>query len=113
MPLSASFGTSNMSNADEIEVHVEAIVAELVAEGLRDPAWIANAYIERIDPDRRLPDLINGACAAYVQHIACRQLGIVEPKGSAFAKPVSSIRAKELRDALEALRRQANTLRVW
>ena len=70
-----------MSNADEITIHVEEIVAGLVAGGLRDPAWIANAYIERIDPDRRMPDLINGACVVYVQHIACRQLGIVEPKG--------------------------------
>jgi hypothetical protein len=39
-----------MSNADE---HVEEIVAGLVAGGLRDPAWVANAYIERIDPDRK------------------------------------------------------------
>jgi hypothetical protein len=57
-------------------------------------------------------DLINGACAVYVQHIACRQLGIVEPKGSAYVKPVLSIRAKELRDALDALRRRANALRA-
>ena len=70
-----------MSNADEITIYVEEFVAWLVAVGLRDPAWIANAYIERIDPDRRMPDLINGACAVYVQHVACRQLGIVEPKG--------------------------------
>ena len=54
MPLSDFFGASTMSDADEIEIHVEAIVAELVDRGLRDPAWIANAYIERIDPDRRL-----------------------------------------------------------
>jgi hypothetical protein len=73
-----------MSNTDDIEVHVEEIVAEIVAGGLRDPAWIANAYIERIDPDRRLPDLINGACAAYV-----------------------------LRDALDARRRHADELRLW
>jgi hypothetical protein len=99
-----------MSNGDEIEKHVEAIVAELVAGGLRDPAWIANAYIERVDPDRRMPDLINGACAAYVHHVACQQLGIVEPQHSSYAKPVRSIRAKELRDALEALRRHANEL---
>jgi hypothetical protein len=101
-----------MSNADDITIHVEAIVAGLVAGGLRDPAWIANAYIERIDPDRRLPDLINGACAAYVQHVACRQLGIVEPRGSVHSKPVPSVRAKELRDALEAVRRHANELRL-
>ena len=101
-----------MSNADEITIHVEEIVAGLIAGGLRDPAWIANAYIERIDPDRRMPDLINGACAVYVQHIACRQLGIVEPKGSTYAKPVLSIRAKELRDALDALRPRANALRA-
>jgi hypothetical protein len=88
------------------------IVAGLIAGGLCDPAWIANFYIERIDPDsRRLPDLINGACAAHVQHIACRQLGIVEPRGSVHAKPVSSIRTKELHDALDALRRRANALR--
>jgi hypothetical protein len=59
-----------------------------------------------------LPDLINGACAAYVQHVACWRLGIVEPRGSAYAKPVSSIRAKELRDALDALRRHANVLQL-
>jgi hypothetical protein len=102
-----------MSNTDDIEVHVEEIVAEIVAGGLRDPAWIANAYIERIDPDRRLPDLINGACAAYVQHVACRQLGIVEPKDSVHSKPVPSDRTKELRDALDALRRHADELRLW
>src|SRR5262245_59361579 len=102
-----------MSNTDDIEVHVEEIVAEIVAGGLRDPAWIANAYIERIDPDRRLPDLINGACAAYVQHVACRQLGIVEPKDSVHPKLVPSDRAKELRDALDALRRHADELRLW
>ena len=101
-----------MSNADEITIQVEEIVAGLVAGGLRDPAWIANAYIERIDPDRRMPDLISGACVVYVQHIACRQLGIVEPKGSTYAKPVLSIRAKELRDALDALRPRANALRA-
>ena len=39
-----------MSDADQIQTHVEAIIAELVDAGLRDPAWIANAYIERIDP---------------------------------------------------------------
>jgi hypothetical protein len=93
-----------MSKADE----VDEIIAELVAGGLRDPAWIANAYIERNDPDRRLPDLINGACAAHVQHVASRQLGIVEAKGAAYAKPVSSIRVKELRDALDVLRRRAS-----
>jgi hypothetical protein len=38
-----------MSNVDEISIHVEEIVAGLVAAGLRDPAWIANAYIERIE----------------------------------------------------------------
>jgi hypothetical protein len=101
-----------MSNADDIKIHVEAIVAGLVAGGLRDPAWIANAYIERIDPDRRFPDLINGAFAAYVQHVACRQLRIVEPKGSVHSKPVPSVRAKELHDALEAVRRHANELRL-
>ena len=101
-----------MSSAGEIAVQVEEIVATLVAEGLRDPAWIANAYIERIDPDRRLPDLINGACAAFVQHVACRQLGVVEPKGSVHSKPVPSVRAKELRDALDALRRHADELRL-
>src|SRR5262245_21249878 len=101
-----------MSTADEISIRVEEIVAELVAAGLRDPAWIANAYIERIDPDRRLTDLINGACAAFVQHVACRQLGIVEPKGSVHSKPVPSVRAKELRDALDALRRHADELRL-
>jgi hypothetical protein len=97
-----------MSKAGE----VEEIIAELVAGGLRDPAWIANAYIERIDPDRRMPDLINGACAVHVHHIACQQLGIVEPKGSAYAKPVSSIRFKELRDALDSLRQHANALQM-
>jgi hypothetical protein len=98
-----------MSNDDEIDMHVEAIVAALVAGGLRDPAWIANAYIERIDPDRKLPDLVNGACAAYVQHVARGQLGIAEPKGS-YAKPVPSIRAKEVRDSL---RLHANALSAW
>ena len=40
-----------MSNADQITIHVEEIVvAGLIAGGLRDPARIANAYIERIDP---------------------------------------------------------------
>jgi hypothetical protein len=102
-----------MNNDHEIELHVEAIIAELVAGGLRDPAWIANAYIERIDPDRKLPDLVNGACAAYVQHVARRQLGIAEPEGSLYAKPVSSIRARGLRDAANALRRHAEALRVW
>src|SRR5262245_6255559 len=101
-----------MNNADEIEIHVEMIVAELVDGGLRDPAWIANAYIERIDPERRLPDLVNGACAAYVHHVACGMLGIAQPKGPAYSKPVSSIRIKELHDALDALRRRANTLRA-
>ena len=65
-----------MRDANEIEIHVEAIVAELVDGGLRDPAWIANAYIERIDPDRRLSDLVNGACAAYVHHVAYGMLRI-------------------------------------
>jgi hypothetical protein len=55
-----------MSITGEAKVRVEEIVAGLIAGGLRDPAWIANAYVERIDPDRRLPDLINCACAAYV-----------------------------------------------
>jgi len=102
-----------MSNADAVTIHVEEIVAGLVAGGLRDPAWVANAYIERIDPDRKMPDLINGACAVYIHHVACQQLGIIQPKGSAHAKPVSSMRAKELRDALDALRRRANVLLVW
>jgi hypothetical protein len=102
-----------MNSDDEIERIVEAVVAELIANGLRDPAWIANAYIERIDPDRTLPDLVNGACAAYVQHVAGRQLGIAEPKGSPYLKPVSSIRAKELRESAEALRRHAIALRAW
>ena len=93
MPLSDFFGASTMSDADEIEIHVEAIVAELVDRGLRDPAWIANAYIERIEPDRRLPDLVNGACAAYVHHVACQQLGIVPPKGSAYSKRIPPLRA--------------------
>jgi hypothetical protein len=30
-----------------------------------------------------------------------------------YAKPVSSIRARELRDAANALRRHADALRVW
>lgn len=102
-----------MSTIDKIEIHVETIVAEVIAGGLRDPAWIANAYIERIDPDRTLPDLVNGACAAFVQHIARRQLGIPEPEGSLYTKPARSIRAKELRDAVDALRRQANALQAW
>ena len=101
-----------MSSTDGTAFQVEEIVSRLVAEGLRDPAWIANAYIERIDPDRRLPDLINGACAAFVQHVACRQLGIVEPKDSVHPKPVPSVRAKDLRDALDALRRHADELRL-
>ena len=100
-----------MSNAGE-QSQIDKIVAGIIAGGLHDPAWIANAYIERIDPDRSLPDLINGACAAYVQHVACRQLGIFEPTGSLHFKPVPSIRAKELRDALEALRRHADELRL-
>jgi len=100
-----------MSDADQIQIHVETIVAELVDAGLRDPAWIANAYIERIDPDRRMPDLINGACAAYVHHVACQQLGIVQPKGPSYSKHVSSLRARELRDALDTLRRQVNAIR--
>jgi hypothetical protein len=61
-----------------------------------------------------MPDLINGACAVYIHHVACQQLGIIRSKGSAHAKPVSSMRAKELRDALDALRRRANdVLLVW
>ena len=102
-----------MSTADEITIHVEEIVAGLVAAGLRDPAWIANAYIERIDPDRRLPDLINGACAAYVQHVACRQLGIVEPRASERATTALSTRTRELRKVLQMLRRRADELRSW
>jgi hypothetical protein len=98
---------------DKIEIHVETIVAELVAGGLRDPAWIANAYIERIDPDRTLPDLINGACAAFVQHIARRQLGIAEPEGSLYTKSARSIRTNELRDAVNTLRHRANALQAW
>jgi hypothetical protein len=101
-----------MSDANEIEIHVEAIVAELVDGGLRDPAWIANAYIERIDPERRLPDLVNGACAAYVHHVACGMLGIAQPKGPTYSKPLPSLRTRELRDALDALRRQANAIRT-
>jgi hypothetical protein len=58
-----------------------------------------------------LPDLINGA--AYVQHVACQQLGIVEPKGSIHSKPVPSKRAKELGVALDALRQHADELRLW
>ena len=102
-----------MSTIDKIEIHVEAIVAELVASGLRDPAWIANAYIERIDPDRILPDLVSGACAAFVQHIARRRLGIPEPEGSLYSKSVESIRANELRDAVNTLRRRADALQAW
>jgi hypothetical protein len=60
-----------------------------------------------------MPDLINGACAVYIHHVACQQLGIIRPKGSAYAKPVSSMRAKELRDALDAIRRRAKLLLVW
>ena len=37
-----------MNNADEITIHVEEIVAWLVAIGLRDPAWIANAYLNAL-----------------------------------------------------------------
>jgi hypothetical protein len=102
-----------MSDEDKIEMHVETIVSQLVAKGLRDPAWIANAYIERIDPDRKLPDLANGACAAFVQSIARRQLGIAEPEGSLYTKAALSLRANGLRDALNALRRQAKTLQAW
>jgi hypothetical protein len=102
-----------MSHEDKIEMHIEEIVSQLVANGLRDPAWIANVYIERIDPDRKLPDLANGACAAFVQSIARRQLGIPEPEGSLYTKAAISIRAKELRDALDALRRHANSLQAW
>jgi hypothetical protein len=102
-----------MSSADGIAVQVEEIVAMLVAEGLRDPAWIANAYIERIDPDRKLPDLINGACAVYVQHVACRQLGIGEPRASECATSALSTRTRELRQALQMLRRRADELRSW
>ena len=102
-----------MTNTDDIEVHVEAIVSELVAGGLRDPAWIANAYIERIDPDRTLPDLVNGACAAFVQHIARQRLGIPEPEGSLYTKSARSIRAKELRDAVNVLRHHAAALQAW
>jgi hypothetical protein len=69
-----------------------------------------NAYIERIDPDRRMPDLISGACAVHVHHVACQQLGIVEPKGSANAKPVSLIGFKALRDTLDLLHQHANAL---
>jgi hypothetical protein len=78
----------------------------------RDPAWIANAYVERIDPDRGLPDLINCACAGYVKNVACKQLGIVEPKTSAH-KSVLSMRAKELRDVLDALQRHTDELQSW
>jgi hypothetical protein len=104
---------NSMSTIDKIEIHVETIVAKLVASGLRDPAWIANAYIERIDPDRTLPDLVNGACAAFVQHIARRQLGIAEPEGSLYTKAAGSIRANELRDVVNGLRRRANALQAW
>jgi hypothetical protein len=102
-----------MSHEDKIEMHIEEIVSQLVANGLRDPAWIANVYIERIDPDRKLPDLANGACAAFVQSIARRQLGIPEPEGSLYTKAAISIRAKGLRDALDALRRHATSLQAW
>jgi hypothetical protein len=59
-----------MSNADGIMINVEEIIARIVAEGLRDPAWIANAYIERIDPERRMPDLIKRRmrCLTMLEH---------------------------------------------
>jgi hypothetical protein len=37
-----------MSSADGIALQVKEIVARLVAEGLRDPAWIANAYLNAL-----------------------------------------------------------------
>jgi hypothetical protein len=49
--------------------------------------------LSAFEPDRRLPDLVNGACAAYVHHVACQQLGIVPPKGSAYSKRIPPLRA--------------------